>query len=150
MSLLTLLNNLIQRCLIKRESLTDPKLLRGSVHHNKLSKPFSLPQVRLLQQATRRQGPQEQNLRRVRRTSSRRSAYAFAHQQGYGELITSGKNMKVPTSSTSTYPLSSPSRGPADTNLLKNTNAEETTSTSRFRRESEPNQEVTVEDLEAR
>uniref|UniRef100_A0A671MF07 Phospholipid-transporting ATPase n=1 Tax=Sinocyclocheilus anshuiensis TaxID=1608454 RepID=A0A671MF07_9TELE len=36
----------------------------------------------------------KQNLRRVRRTSSRRSAYAFAHQQGYGELITSGKNMK--------------------------------------------------------
>uniref|UniRef100_A0A673I7L9 Phospholipid-transporting ATPase n=1 Tax=Sinocyclocheilus rhinocerous TaxID=307959 RepID=A0A673I7L9_9TELE len=70
--------------------------------------PTQTDKVRLLQQATRRQGPQEQNLRRVRRTSSRRSAYAFAHQQGYGELITSGKNMKVPTSSTSTYPLSSP------------------------------------------
>uniref|UniRef100_A0A673IB70 Phospholipid-transporting ATPase n=1 Tax=Sinocyclocheilus rhinocerous TaxID=307959 RepID=A0A673IB70_9TELE len=69
--------------------------------------PTQTDKVRLLQQATRRQGPQEQNLRRVRRTSSRRSAYAFAHQQGYGELITSGKNMKVPTSSTSTYPLSS-------------------------------------------
>lgn len=139
MSLLTLLNNLMQPCLIKRENLTDPK-------------PFVLPQVRLLQQATRRQGPQEQNLRRVRRTSSRRSAYAFAHQQGYGELITSGKNMKVPTSSTSTYPLSSPLRGPADTNLVKNTtSAKETTSTtSRFRRESDQNQEVMVEDLEAR
>uniref|UniRef100_A0A672SN62 Phospholipid-transporting ATPase n=1 Tax=Sinocyclocheilus grahami TaxID=75366 RepID=A0A672SN62_SINGR len=68
-------------------------------------------------QVSRRQGPQGQNLRRVRRTSSRRSAYAFAHQQGYGELITSGKNMKVPTSSTSTYPLSSPTRG---TSLVKN------------------------------
>ncbi|KAI5100471.1 putative phospholipid-transporting ATPase IM [Silurus meridionalis] len=67
-------------------------------------------QVRLLQQASRRQGPQEQNLRRVRRTSSRRSAYAFAHQQGYGELITSGKNMKVTTSSTSGFPGSSPQR----------------------------------------
>ncbi len=117
-----------------------------------MSKPFSLLQVRLLQQASRRQGPQEQNLRRVRRTSSRRSAYAFAHQQGYGELITSGKNMKVPTSSTSTYPLSSPTRG---TSLVKNsgvsgtTDAAETNS-SGFRRESDQNQEVTVEDLEAR
>uniref|UniRef100_A0A673IEF0 Phospholipid-transporting ATPase n=1 Tax=Sinocyclocheilus rhinocerous TaxID=307959 RepID=A0A673IEF0_9TELE len=98
---------------------------------------------------SRRQGPQEQNLRRVRRTSSRRSAYAFAHQQGYGELITSGKNMKVPTSSTSTYPLSSPARG---TSLVKNsgtTDAAETNSTG-FGRESDQNQEVTVEDLEAR
>ncbi|XDV52729.1 hypothetical protein PO909_021402 [Leuciscus waleckii] len=114
--------------------------------------PTHTDKVRLLQQATRRQGPQEQNLRRVRRTSSRRSAYAFAHQQGYGELITSGKNMKVPTSSTSTCPLSSPLRGPADTNLVKNTtSAKDTTSTtSRFRRESGQNQEVMVEDLEAR
>uniref|UniRef100_A0A8C6U2N3 Phospholipid-transporting ATPase n=1 Tax=Neogobius melanostomus TaxID=47308 RepID=A0A8C6U2N3_9GOBI len=39
-------------------------------------------------------GPQEQSLQRVRRTSSRRSAYAFSHQQGFGELITSGKNMR--------------------------------------------------------
>ncbi|XP_074052254.1 phospholipid-transporting ATPase FetA-like [Macrotis lagotis] len=31
---------------------------------------------------------------RLRRTSSRRSAYAFAHQYGFGALITSGKNMK--------------------------------------------------------
>ncbi|XP_068946163.1 phospholipid-transporting ATPase FetA-like [Petaurus breviceps papuanus] len=31
---------------------------------------------------------------RLRRTSSRRSAYAFAHQHGFGALITSGKNMK--------------------------------------------------------
>uniref|UniRef100_A0A671NJ05 Phospholipid-transporting ATPase n=1 Tax=Sinocyclocheilus anshuiensis TaxID=1608454 RepID=A0A671NJ05_9TELE len=91
----------------------------------------------------------DKNLRRVRRTSSRRSAYAFAHQQGYGELITSGKNMKVPTSSTSTYPLSSPARG---TSLVKNsgtTDAAETNSTG-FGRESDQNQEVTVEDLEAR
>ncbi|RXN27673.1 putative phospholipid-transporting ATPase IM isoform X1 [Labeo rohita] len=114
--------------------------------------PTQTDKVRLLQQASRRQGPQEQNLRRVRRTSSRRSAYAFAHQQGYGELITSGKNMKVPTSSTSTYPLSSPARC---TSLVKNsgvgetTNAAETNSTG-FRRESDQNQEVTVEDLEAR
>uniref|UniRef100_A0A671MIV0 Phospholipid-transporting ATPase n=1 Tax=Sinocyclocheilus anshuiensis TaxID=1608454 RepID=A0A671MIV0_9TELE len=102
-------------------------------------------------QATRRQGPQEQNLRRVRRTSSRRSAYAFAHQQGYGELITSGKNMKVPTSSTSTYPLSSPARGPIGTRSVTDTTRDQTeTNSSGFRRESDQNQEVTVEDLEAR
>ncbi|XP_069480865.1 probable phospholipid-transporting ATPase IM [Ambystoma mexicanum] len=32
--------------------------------------------------------------RRGRRNSSKRSSYAFAHQEGYGELITSGKNMR--------------------------------------------------------
>uniref|UniRef100_A0A3Q2D3L1 Phospholipid-transporting ATPase n=1 Tax=Cyprinodon variegatus TaxID=28743 RepID=A0A3Q2D3L1_CYPVA len=52
-------------------------------------------QVRHLQQSRKRHRPQEQSLRRVRRTSSRRSAYAFSHQQGYGELITSGKNMRM-------------------------------------------------------
>uniref|UniRef100_A0A8C2QWV8 Phospholipid-transporting ATPase n=1 Tax=Capra hircus TaxID=9925 RepID=A0A8C2QWV8_CAPHI len=31
----------------------------------------------------------------TRRSSSRRSGYAFAHQEGYGELITSGKNMRA-------------------------------------------------------
>ncbi|XP_041083017.1 probable phospholipid-transporting ATPase IM isoform X2 [Polyodon spathula] len=51
--------------------------------------------VRYMQQASKKQRPLEHNLKRVRRTSSRRSAYAFAHQEGYGELITSGKNMKV-------------------------------------------------------
>uniref|UniRef100_A0A7N8WQD4 Phospholipid-transporting ATPase n=1 Tax=Mastacembelus armatus TaxID=205130 RepID=A0A7N8WQD4_9TELE len=60
--------------------------------------------VRHLQQSRKKQGPQEQNLRRVRRTSSRRSAYAFSHQQGYGELITSGKNMRMSTVSTAHSP----------------------------------------------
>ncbi|XP_043943078.1 phospholipid-transporting ATPase ID-like [Protopterus annectens] len=51
--------------------------------------------------------------RRIRRTSSRRSGYAFAHQHGYGDLITSGRNMrnrhssasvtKFPNSSVGTY-----------------------------------------------
>ncbi|XP_053743815.1 phospholipid-transporting ATPase ID isoform X1 [Synchiropus splendidus] len=31
------------------------------------------------------------------RGGSRRSAYAFAHQEGFGELITSGKNMRLST-----------------------------------------------------
>ncbi|XP_044213765.1 probable phospholipid-transporting ATPase IM isoform X1 [Thunnus albacares] len=57
-----------------------------------------------LQQSRKKQGPQEQNLRRVRRTSSRRSAYAFSHQQGYGELITSGKNMRMSTVSAAHSP----------------------------------------------
>ncbi|XP_014866919.1 PREDICTED: phospholipid-transporting ATPase ID-like isoform X1 [Poecilia mexicana] len=66
--------------------------------------PTLTDKVRHLQQSRKKQRPQEQNLRRVRRTSSRRSAYAFSHQQGYGELITSGKNMRVSTLS-STHSL---------------------------------------------
>ncbi|XP_069780393.1 phospholipid-transporting ATPase ID isoform X2 [Narcine bancroftii] len=31
----------------------------------------------------------------TRRTSTRRSAYAFSHQRGFGALITSGKNMRM-------------------------------------------------------
>ncbi|XP_057186002.1 phospholipid-transporting ATPase ID isoform X2 [Triplophysa rosa] len=112
--------------------------------------PTQTDKVRLLQQATRRQGPQEQNLRRVRRTSSRRSAYAFAHQQGYGELITSGKNMKVTTSSTSTYPLSSPERCPGTRGAPDETTTEAETNNTGFKREFDQNQDVTVEDLEAR
>ncbi|KAF7663742.1 hypothetical protein LDENG_00202030 [Lucifuga dentata] len=60
--------------------------------------PTLTDKIRYLQQA-KKKGPQEQNLRQVRRTSSRRSAYAFSHQQGYGELITSGKNMRISNAS---------------------------------------------------
>ncbi|MED6260340.1 ATPase class I type 8B member 4 [Ataeniobius toweri] len=59
--------------------------------------PTLTDKVRHLQKSRKKQGPQEQNLRRIRRTSSRHSAYAFSHQQGYGELITSGKNMRMST-----------------------------------------------------
>ncbi|XP_062858425.1 probable phospholipid-transporting ATPase IM [Trichomycterus rosablanca] len=86
--------------------------------------PTQTDKVRLLQQASRRQHPQEQNLRRVRRTSSRRSAYAFAHQQGYGELITSGKNMKVHTPSTSAFP-DSPERLKSSTSWTENMSKKE-------------------------
>nr|XP_033776132.1 probable phospholipid-transporting ATPase IM isoform X1 [Geotrypetes seraphini]XP_033776133.1 probable phospholipid-transporting ATPase IM isoform X1 [Geotrypetes seraphini]XP_033776134.1 probable phospholipid-transporting ATPase IM isoform X1 [Geotrypetes seraphini] len=51
--------------------------------------------VRYLQQARKKQRPLQNQMRRVHRTSSRRSGYAFAHQEGYGELITSGKNMRI-------------------------------------------------------
>lgn len=33
---------------------------------------------------------------RIRRTSSRRSGYAFSHMQGYGELVTSGRFLRRP------------------------------------------------------
>ncbi|XP_067850474.1 probable phospholipid-transporting ATPase IM [Heptranchias perlo] len=39
--------------------------------------------------------PPKQIVSHLRRPSTRRSAYAFAHQQGFGALITSGKNMRV-------------------------------------------------------
>ncbi|GCC30672.1 phospholipid-transporting ATPase ID [Chiloscyllium punctatum] len=39
--------------------------------------------------------PPKPVVRRLKRPSARRSAYAFAHQQGFGALITSGKNMRI-------------------------------------------------------
>lgn len=33
---------------------------------------------------------------RIRRTSSRRSGYAFSHAQGYGDLVTSGRYLRRP------------------------------------------------------
>ena len=33
---------------------------------------------------------------RIRRTSSRRSGYAFSHAQGYGDLVTSGRFLRGP------------------------------------------------------
>ncbi|XP_067888832.1 probable phospholipid-transporting ATPase IM [Heterodontus francisci] len=39
--------------------------------------------------------PPKQTISHLRRPSTRRSAYAFAHQRGFGALITSGKNMRV-------------------------------------------------------
>uniref|UniRef100_A0A8C3XJY0 Phospholipid-transporting ATPase n=1 Tax=Chelydra serpentina TaxID=8475 RepID=A0A8C3XJY0_CHESE len=42
-----------------------------------------------------KQKPLQNYMRRVYRTNSRRSAYAFSHQEGFGELITSGKNIHI-------------------------------------------------------
>ncbi|XP_048456251.1 phospholipid-transporting ATPase ID [Rhincodon typus] len=39
--------------------------------------------------------PPKQMVTRLKRPSARRSAYAFAHQRGFGALITSGKNMRM-------------------------------------------------------
>lgn len=46
-------------------------------------------------QLCKKETPKQQIPKPVLRTSSLRSAYAFSHQQGYGELITSGKNMRL-------------------------------------------------------
>lgn len=37
------------------------------------------------------------------RSGSRRSGYAFAHQEGFGELITSGKNMRLSSLALATF-----------------------------------------------
>ncbi|XP_030587811.1 probable phospholipid-transporting ATPase IM isoform X1 [Archocentrus centrarchus] len=78
--------------------------------------PTLTDKIRRLQQSRKKQGPQEQSLRRVRRTSSRRSAYAFSHQQGYGELITSGKNMRTSIAS----PVCSPGRTAHGSSWIEN------------------------------
>lgn len=52
-------------------------------------------QIRQWQRAQKKARPPRSRKPQSRRSSSRRSGYAFAHQEGYGELITSGKNMRV-------------------------------------------------------
>uniref|UniRef100_A0A8I3W7H5 Phospholipid-transporting ATPase n=1 Tax=Callithrix jacchus TaxID=9483 RepID=A0A8I3W7H5_CALJA len=52
-------------------------------------------QIRQRQKAQKKARPLSSRRPRTRRSSSRRSGYAFAHQEGYGELITSGKNMRA-------------------------------------------------------
>ncbi|XP_070587384.1 probable phospholipid-transporting ATPase IM [Erythrolamprus reginae] len=43
--------------------------------------------------------------RYLQRSVSRRSGYAFSHQQGFGDLITSGRNMRIksPASASATF-----------------------------------------------
>uniref|UniRef100_A0A8C2P2L1 Phospholipid-transporting ATPase n=1 Tax=Capra hircus TaxID=9925 RepID=A0A8C2P2L1_CAPHI len=52
-------------------------------------------QIRQWQKAQKKARPLRTRKPQTRRSSSRRSGYAFAHQEGYGELITSGKNMRA-------------------------------------------------------
>lgn len=52
-------------------------------------------QLRQRQKAQKKARPLHSRRPQTRRSSSRRSGYAFAHQEGYGELITSGKNMRA-------------------------------------------------------
>ncbi|XP_042351750.1 probable phospholipid-transporting ATPase IM [Plectropomus leopardus] len=84
--------------------------------------PTLTDKVRHLQQSRKKQRPQEQNFRRIRRTSSRRSAYAFSHQQGYGELITSGKNMRMGAVSSARSPGKTPHSSTWIENMLKRKN----------------------------
>lgn len=42
-------------------------------------------------------------MRRVGRSGSRRSGYAFSHQEGFGELIMSGKNMRLSSLALSSF-----------------------------------------------
>ncbi|KAI1904074.1 hypothetical protein AGOR_G00001930 [Albula goreensis] len=48
--------------------------------------------------------------RHMHLTSLRRSAYAFSHQEGYGELITSGRNTKTSSHSTTIPPATTSSK----------------------------------------
>ncbi|KAJ7335113.1 hypothetical protein JRQ81_013054 [Phrynocephalus forsythii] len=59
--------------------------------------------------------------RRQRRSVSRRSGYAFSHQQGFGALITSGRNMrpKSPFSHTGFYSPNSGGGGGGEQQRLK-------------------------------
>ncbi|XP_058150160.1 probable phospholipid-transporting ATPase IM [Dasypus novemcinctus] len=57
--------------------------------------PSPSDQLRQWQKAQKKSRPPRSRRPQARRSSSRRSGYAFAHQEGYGELITSGKNMRV-------------------------------------------------------
>ncbi|XP_006895390.1 PREDICTED: probable phospholipid-transporting ATPase IM [Elephantulus edwardii] len=52
-------------------------------------------QIRQWQKEQKKARPLRSRRPQTRRSSSRRSGYAFAHQEGYGELITSGKNMRA-------------------------------------------------------
>uniref|UniRef100_A0A250YM10 Phospholipid-transporting ATPase n=1 Tax=Castor canadensis TaxID=51338 RepID=A0A250YM10_CASCN len=65
------------------------------------------------QKAQKKTRPRSSQRPQTRRSSSRRSGYAFAHQEGYGELITSGKNMRArnppPTSGLEEMLYNSPS-----------------------------------------
>ncbi|KAJ1080926.1 hypothetical protein NDU88_001114 [Pleurodeles waltl] len=59
--------------------------------------------VRYTQLVRKKQKPQHRCMRRVGRTGSRRSGYAFSHQEGFGELITSGKNMRLSSLALSSF-----------------------------------------------
>ena len=51
----------------------------------------------------KKQKAQHRCMRRVGRTGSRRSGYAFSHQEGFGELIMSGKNMRLSSLALSSF-----------------------------------------------
>lgn len=82
-----------------------------------------MQQVRHMQLSTKKETPKKQIPKPVLRTISLRSAYAFSHQRGYGELITSGKNMRLSSVSSVRSPHPTP-RSSLNwiTNILKEKN----------------------------
>ncbi|XP_068270490.1 phospholipid-transporting ATPase ID isoform X2 [Nyctibius grandis] len=66
-------------------------------------KPQLSDTVRYTQLVRKKQKAQHRCMRRVGRTGSRRSGYAFSHQEGFGELIMSGKNMRLSSSALSSF-----------------------------------------------
>ncbi|KAB1260649.1 Phospholipid-transporting ATPase ID [Camelus dromedarius] len=66
-------------------------------------KPDLSDTVRYTQLVRKKQKAQHRCMRRVGRTGSRRSGYAFSHQEGFGELIMSGKNMRVSSLALSSF-----------------------------------------------
>ncbi|XP_026579260.1 phospholipid-transporting ATPase ID-like [Pseudonaja textilis] len=59
--------------------------------------------VRYTQLVRKKQKTQHRCMGRVGRAGSRRSGYAFSHQEGFGELITSGKNMRLSSLALSSF-----------------------------------------------
>uniref|UniRef100_A0A9L0RQZ9 Phospholipid-transporting ATPase n=1 Tax=Equus caballus TaxID=9796 RepID=A0A9L0RQZ9_HORSE len=66
-------------------------------------KPDLSDTVRYTQLVRKKQKAQHRCMRRVGRTGSRRSGYAFSHQEGFGELIMSGKNMRLSSLALSSF-----------------------------------------------
>lgn len=69
----------------------------------RVAEPVPCPQVRYTQLVRKKQKTQHRCMRRVGRGGSRRSGYAFSHQEGFGELIMSGKNMRLSSLALSSF-----------------------------------------------
>ncbi|NXP18559.1 AT8B2 ATPase, partial [Scytalopus superciliaris] len=66
-------------------------------------KPELSDTVRYTQLVRKKQKAQHRCMRRTGRVGSRRSGYAFSHQEGFGELIMSGKNMRLSSLALSSF-----------------------------------------------
>ncbi|XP_014748317.1 PREDICTED: phospholipid-transporting ATPase ID isoform X3 [Sturnus vulgaris] len=66
-------------------------------------KPELSDTVRYTQLVRKKQKTQHRCMRHAGRVGSRRSGYAFSHQEGFGELIMSGKNMRLSSLALSSF-----------------------------------------------
>ncbi|XP_053856994.1 phospholipid-transporting ATPase ID isoform X6 [Vidua macroura] len=66
-------------------------------------KPELSDTVRYTQLVRKKQKTQHRCMRHAGRAGSRRSGYAFSHQEGFGELIMSGKNMRLSSLALSSF-----------------------------------------------